>query len=121
MPQYFAVYRIFYHLTSPLNIKIVNLIRFIGNKHEPECNYEHRNVVLIDKDYAEFGYFICVFRAVDDKAIDLVPCTKLFRYNRRGNCFSVNQIISGYSEELFERLKFSKNLMNAYCTEILRE
>ncbi|MFH0876466.1 MAG: hypothetical protein V1859_11100 [archaeon] len=34
--------------------------------------------------------------------------TKLFIYNRLDECFSVNQIISGYSPELFEKIGFDE-------------
>lgn len=67
------------------------------------------NLVLVDKVDAELDYFKRVFRGVGGKAKDLVPCTKLFMYNRLNNCFSINQIIPGYRVELFEKLKFSKN------------
>ena len=67
------------------------------------------NLFLIDKVDVEFDYFKRVFRGIGGKAKELVPCTKLFMYNRLNNCFSINQIIPGYREELFEKLTFSNN------------
>ena len=66
------------------------------------------NLVLIDKVDAEYDYFQRVFHGVGGKANNFVPSAKLFMYNRLGECFSVNQIISGYQKNLFQKLKFSK-------------
>lgn len=65
------------------------------------------NLLLIDKVNDEYGYFDRVLKDIGGKAKDLVPCTKLFIYNRLDECFSVNQMIPGYSPELFEKLRFS--------------
>ena len=67
------------------------------------------NLLLIDKVNDEYGYFDRVLKDIGGKAKDLVPCTKLFIYNRLDECFSVNQIIPGYSPELFEKLRFSND------------
>ena len=65
------------------------------------------NLLLINKVDAEYNYFDALLNGIGGKAKDLVPCTKLFMYNRLHECFSINQIISGYSPELFEKLEFS--------------
>src|SRR3989338_1193867 len=65
------------------------------------------NLLLINKINDEYDYFSSVFNGIGGKAKDLVPCTKLFMYNRLHECFSINQIIPGYSPELFEKLEFS--------------
>ena len=66
------------------------------------------NLVLIDKVDVEYNYFQRVFHGVGGKANNFVPSAKLFMYDRLGECFSVNQIISGYQKNLFQKLKFSK-------------
>lgn len=65
------------------------------------------NLLLINKVSDEYNYFDRVFKDIGGKAKDLVPYTKLFIYNRLDECFSVNQIIPGYSPILFEKLRFS--------------
>ena len=65
------------------------------------------NLLLINKVDAEYNYFDALLNGIGGKAKDLVPCTKLFMYNRLHECFSINQIIPGYSPELFEKLEFS--------------
>src|SRR3989338_5059011 len=67
------------------------------------------NLLLINKINDEYDYFSSVFNGIGGKAKDLVPCTKLFMYNRLHECFSINQIIPGYSIELFEKLGFSNS------------
>src|SRR3989338_11067502 len=61
-------------------------------------------LIKLTTNTAIFAEFLTVSAA---NTKDLVPCTKLFMYNRLHECFSINQIISGYSPELFEKLEFS--------------
>ena len=65
-------------------------------------------VALIEKVDGEFQFFTRLFEGVGGKARNLISSTKLLIYNRLDECFSVNQIIHGYSPELFELLKFKK-------------
>ncbi len=65
------------------------------------------NLLLVDKFNEEYGYFNQVFNGIGGKAKNILPCAKLFILNRLGECFSINQIISGYDRELFEKLQFS--------------
>jgi len=68
------------------------------------------SVALIEKVNGEFDFFERIFSNISGKARDLISSTKLFIYNRLDECFSINQIIPGYSPELFELLKFKKIL-----------
>ena len=65
------------------------------------------NLLLINKINDEYGYFDRILYGIGGKAKNFVPCTKLFIYNRLHECFSVNQMIPGYTKELFEKLEFS--------------
>jgi len=65
------------------------------------------NLLLLDKFNEEYGYFNQVFHGIGGKAKNILPCIKLFIYNRLGECFSINQIIPGYNTELFDKLQFS--------------
>lgn len=67
------------------------------------------SVALIEKVDGEFCFFKQIFTGVGGKARNLIPSTKLFIYNRLDECFSINQIIPGYSPELFELLKFKRD------------
>src|SRR3990167_7659389 len=64
------------------------------------------SVALIEKVNDEYQFFPRIFNAVGGKARNLIQSTKLFMYNRLDECFSINQMVSGYSSELFELLKF---------------
>ena len=64
------------------------------------------SVALIEKVNAEYQFFSRIFNGIGGKAKNLIPSTKLFMYNRLDECFSINQLLSGYSLELFELLKF---------------
>lgn len=64
------------------------------------------SVALIEKVDGEFGFFKKIFANIGGKAKNLIPSTKLYIYNRLGECFSINRILSGYSSELFNILKF---------------
>ena len=64
------------------------------------------NVALIEKVNDEYQFFPRIFNAVGGKARNLIQSTKLFMYNRLDECFSINQMVSGYSSELFELLRF---------------
>lgn len=66
------------------------------------------SVALIEKVNDEFSFFKRIFASVGGKARSLIASTKLLIYNRLDECFSINQILSGYSQELFELLKFKK-------------
>jgi len=66
------------------------------------------NVALIEKVNDEYQFFSRIFKGIGGKARNLTSSTKLFIYNRLDECFSINQIINGYSQELFELLKFKK-------------
>jgi len=68
------------------------------------------SVALIEKVNDEYQFFSRIFSGVGGKARNLISSTKLFIYNRLDECFSINQIITGYSPELFELLKFKKTL-----------
>src|SRR3989338_9876260 len=63
-------------------------------------------VALIEKVNDEYQFFPRIFNAVGGKARNLIQSTKLFMYNRLDECLSINQMVSGYSSELFELLKF---------------
>jgi transposase len=67
------------------------------------------SVALIEKVDGEFGFFRQIFTGVGGKAKNLISSTKLYIYNRLDECFSINRILSGYSSELFELLKFKQN------------
>lgn len=64
------------------------------------------SLALIEKVNDEYQFFSKIFEGVGGKARHLISSTKLFIYNRLDECFSINQIISGYSSELLELLKF---------------
>ena len=64
------------------------------------------SVALIEKVNDEYQFFPRIFNAVGGKARNLIQSTKLFMYNRLDECFSINQMVSGYSSELFELLRF---------------
>ena len=64
------------------------------------------SVALIEKVDGEFCFFNRIFANVSGKARTLISSMKLFMYNRLDECFSINQIIPGYSSELFELLNF---------------
>ena len=66
------------------------------------------NLALIEKVDGEFRFFDRLFGKLGGRAKNLVSSTKLFFYNRLEECFSTNRLISGYSPELFNLLKFSK-------------
>lgn len=66
------------------------------------------SVALIEKVNVEYHFFSRIFKGVGGKARNLISSTKLFIYNRLDECFSINQIIPGYSPELFELLKFKR-------------
>lgn len=67
------------------------------------------SVALIEKVNDEFCFFKQLFSGVGGKAKNLIPSANLFIYNRLDECFSINQMISGYSSELFELLKFKRS------------
>ena len=67
------------------------------------------SVALIEKVNDEYQFFPRIFTGIGGKARNLISSTKLFICNRLDECFSINQIITGYSPELFELLKF-KNI-----------
>jgi len=67
------------------------------------------SVALIEKVNDEYQFFSRIFKGVGGKARNLISSTKLFIYNRLDECFSINQIRSGYSSELFELLKFKRD------------
>ena len=64
------------------------------------------SLALIDKVDCEFGFFRRVFGGLSGKAKNLVASTKLFMYNRLSECFATNNLLTGYSSELFELLNF---------------
>lgn len=64
------------------------------------------SLALIDKINDEYQFFARVFGGLGGKAKNLVPSTKLFVYNRLSECFATNNLLTGYSAELFELLKF---------------
>src|SRR3990167_8176331 len=64
------------------------------------------SVALIEKVDGEFCFFNRIFANASGKARTLISSMKLFMYNRLDECFSINQIIPGYSSELFELLNF---------------
>jgi transposase len=66
------------------------------------------SVALIEKVNDEYQFFSKIFSDVGGKAKNLIASTKLLIYNRLDECFSINQIVKGYSPELFELLKFKK-------------
>lgn len=66
------------------------------------------SIALIEKVNGEFSFFKRLFNGISEKCRDLIPSTKLFIYNRLDECFSINQLIPGYSPELFELLEFKK-------------
>ena len=68
------------------------------------------SLALIDKVDAEFGFFQRVFGNIGGKAKNLVASAKLFMYNRLNECFATNNLLTGYSSELFELLKFKGQL-----------
>ena len=65
------------------------------------------SLALIDKVDCEFGFFRRVFGGLGGKAKNFVASTKLFMYNRLSECFATNNLLTGYSSELFELLKFN--------------
>ena len=76
------------------------------------------NVALIEKVNDEYQFFSRIFKGIGGKARNLTSSTKLFIYNRLDECFSINQIINGYSQELFELLKFKKRQAIGLCIGI---
>jgi len=66
------------------------------------------SLALIEKVDGEHQFFGRVFGGLGGRAKNLVPSTKLFIYNRLGECFATNRLREGYSPELFELLKFTK-------------
>ncbi len=68
------------------------------------------SIALIEKVNDEFCFFKRIFAGVGGKARTIISSTKLFIYNRLDECFSINQMIPGYSPELFELLEFKKAL-----------
>lgn len=66
------------------------------------------SLALVEKVDGQYQFFDRVFKGVGGKARNLIASTKLFIYNRLDECFSINKIISGYSSELFELLKYRK-------------
>jgi transposase len=83
------------------------LILFFGEKQmKTNTAVSIGSVALIEKVNGEFNFFNRIFECISGKARNLISSTKLFIYNRLDECFSLNQIISGYSPELFELLKF---------------
>ena len=69
------------------------------------------SLALIEKVNDEYQFFTRIFGDICGKTRNLISSTKLFIYNRLDECFSINQVIDGYSPELFELLKF-KNIPN---------
>ena len=67
------------------------------------------SVALIEKVNCEYQFFSQIFKGIGGKAKNLIPSAKLFIYNRLDECFSINQLLSGYSPELFELLKFKRS------------
>lgn len=67
------------------------------------------SVALIEKVDGEFSFFKRIFANIGGKAKNIIPSTKLYIYNRLDECFSINQILPGYSSELFELLKFKRS------------
>ena len=65
------------------------------------------SVALIEKVNAEYQFFSRIFNGIGGKAKNLIPSTKLFMYNRLSECFTTNNLLTGYSRELFELLKFN--------------
>jgi len=66
------------------------------------------SLALIEKVDDEYRFFSRVLGGLGGKAKNLVASTKLFIYNRLGECFATNHLISGYSSELFGLLGFGK-------------
>ena len=64
------------------------------------------SVALIEKVNGEYQFFPRIFKGIGGKTKNFIPSTKLFVYNRLDECFSINQLIAGYSPELFELLGF---------------
>lgn len=68
------------------------------------------SLALIDKINDEYQFFARVFGGLGGKAKNLVASAKLFVYNRLNECFATNNLLTGYSAELFELLKFNGQL-----------
>src|SRR3989344_4056183 len=66
------------------------------------------NLALIEKVDGEYRFFDRILIGIGGKARNLVPSTKLFIYNRLGECFAINHLLTGYDIELFNLLKFVK-------------
>ncbi len=66
------------------------------------------SLALIEKVDDEKQFFSRIFGGIGGRAKNLVASTKLFIYNRLGECFATNRLRSGYSDELFGLLKFAK-------------
>ncbi len=64
------------------------------------------SLALIDKVDCEYQFFPRVFGGLIGRAKNLVSSTKLFIVNRLGECFAMNRLRTGYSEELFQLLRF---------------
>ena len=79
-----------------------------GDKMKTNVAVNIGSLALIEKVDAEYQFFSRIFGNVGGKAKNLVSSTKLFIYNKLGESFSINKIISGYSPELFELMKFTK-------------
>ena len=67
------------------------------------------SLALIDKVDCEHQFFSRIFGSLIGRAKNLVSSTKLFMYNRLGECFATNRLRTGYSDELFSLLQF-KNI-----------
>ena len=66
------------------------------------------SVALIEKVDGEYCFFQRLFGGIGGKAKNLISSCKLFMFNRLDECFSINQMVDGYSPLLFELLKYSK-------------
>ena len=82
----------------------------MNQKYNPSIG----NLLLVDKFNEEYGYFNQVFNGIGGKAKNILPCAKLFYTQSFGRMFSINQIISGYNRELFEKLQFSDDPKRAF-------
>ena len=76
------------------------------------------NLLLVDKFNEEYGYFNQVFNGIGGKAKNILPCAKLFILNRLGECFSINQIISGIIESYLRNSNFLMTQKSVLCIVI---
>jgi len=68
--------------------------------------YSVGNLAVVEKaDGLLGGYFERVFGSIGGRAKDFVPYTKLFAYNRLGDCLATSRMLS-YPDDLFRRLGF---------------